>query len=89
MNFIRTGIREFVGLFVDDWLFTILLLAWIGAIALGRGHVDSGTLAVAFFAGVALLTLAFVVRRAKLLAPRPQAPNVEAKRSASAPTADA
>lgn len=66
MKVLRGIFDEIIGLFVDDWAFALLLLAWVGVFyALARsGRPPSGLI---FFAGLAVLTLAFVVRRARSL----------------------
>ena len=65
MTFLRNALAELVGLFVDDWLFVLLTLAWIGLFALPgvRSHgVGAGLL---LFGGLAALVLGFVARKAR------------------------
>jgi len=65
MAVLRTMARELLGLFVDDWAFALLLVVWVAAFAL-LGHILPGALEGAlFFAGLAILTLVFVMRKAK------------------------
>ncbi len=61
---LRTIARELLGLFVDDWAFALLLVAWVALFAtLGR-LLPGAWEGVLFFAGLAVLTLAFIVRAA-------------------------
>ncbi len=64
MNILRTIGTELLGLFVDDWAFALLVLAWIGLFRLLGPHRLPAWL---LFAGLAALTLAFVVRKARAL----------------------
>ncbi len=64
MNILRAIGTELLGLFVDDWAFALLVLAWIGLFRLLGPHRLSAPL---LFAGLAALTLAFVVRKANAL----------------------
>ena len=65
MTLLRTIASEFIGLFVDDWAFALLILAWVGLFAIPsvRAHLPySGP---ALFGGLAVLTLVFVARKAR------------------------
>ena len=64
MKLLRSIGSELLGLFVDDWAFALLVVAWVALFAL-LGPRHSPTFAVLFFAGLALLTLAFVWRKAR------------------------
>lgn len=64
MNVLRAALAELLGLFVDDWAFALCLAAWVGVIALVRHRLPSDIPAPLLFAGLAALTLVFVVRRA-------------------------
>ena len=67
MNVLRGIGSELLGLFVDDWAFALLIVAWVAAFGLfgPRLPPHSPLPAVVFLAGLAALTLAFVVRRAR------------------------
>ncbi len=58
-------LAELIGLFVDDWAFALLVLAWIGLFALPgvRAHLPLAGLIL--FLGFAALTLVFVARKAR------------------------
>lgn len=53
-------VRRTAGMFGDDWRSSATLLAWIALVALARGHVPATALAVALFAGPALVLVASV-----------------------------
>jgi len=54
---------ELIGLFVDDWRFALLLVAWVGVGKLMALHA-TGAAGPVFFAGLATILLAFVYVRA-------------------------
>lgn len=65
MTILRNILAELIGLFIDDWLFAMLVLLWVGVFALpGIRHFvpQFGPL---LFGGLALLTLVFVARKAR------------------------
>ena len=65
MTLLRNILAELIGLFVDDWLFALLVLLWVGGFALpGVRHAlpQAGPL---LFGGLAVLTLVFVTRKAR------------------------
>jgi len=65
MKLLRNILSEIVGLFVDDWAFAALALAWVALFALPgvRAHVSlAGPI---LFLGLALLTLVFVARKSR------------------------
>ena len=64
MRVLRAIGSELLGLFVDDWAFALLLIAWVVLFALLGPH-QSPVFAAIFFAGIALLTLVFVRRKAR------------------------
>ncbi|MBV9848994.1 MAG: hypothetical protein JO250_04820 [Armatimonadetes bacterium] len=64
MKVLRAIGSELLGLFVDDWAFALLLIAWVVLFALLRPR-QSPVFAAAFFLGIALLTLVFVRRKAR------------------------
>lgn len=64
MKILRAIFSELVGLFVDDWAFALLVLLWVGLFALPGIHASSFAAPV-LFAGLAVLTLVFLVRKAK------------------------
>ena len=65
MKTLRAALAEIVGLFVDDWAFAGLALAWIALFALPPVRALGGPAAVALWAGLAVLTLVFVARKAR------------------------
>jgi len=65
VKFLRTAWEELIGLFVDDWAFALLVLLWAGVFALPPVRAHARLAAPALFGGLAVLTLAFVVRRAR------------------------
>ena len=66
MKMLHTIGSELLGLFVDDWAFALLVVAWVVLFALlGPHRVHSPAFAVVFFGGFALLTLAFATRQAR------------------------
>ena len=66
MKLLHTIGSELLGLFVDDWAFTLLVIAWVAAFAvLGPRLSHSPAIAAVFFAGIAVLTLAFAARQAR------------------------
>lgn len=69
MNVLRAALSAIVGLFVDDWVFALALGVWVGVIALARHRLPADIPAPLLFAGLAVLTLVFVVRRARKMAP--------------------
>lgn len=64
MKLIRTIIAEMVGLFVDDWAFAVLTLLWIALFA-GPLRTLGAAAGPTLFAGLAGLTLLFVVRKVR------------------------
>ena len=72
MNWIKTVLREIYGLFVDDPLFTLSILAWLGLIWFGAVQAPHLHLALApwllaflLFAGLAAILLASTIRFAR------------------------
>lgn len=65
MNFLRNAIAEIIGLFVDDWLFAILLIIWVALTASAAHHLSPRLVGPVFFLGLAALTLTFAVRQAR------------------------
>lgn len=61
MNLLKGIWEELIGLFVDDWAFALLVLAWVGIFGLAHGRLPTWL----FFAGIAALVLAFTARRAR------------------------
>jgi len=73
MNILRAALAEIIGLFVDDWAFALALGVWVGLIALARHHLPPAAAAPLLFVGLAVLTLLFIVRRARSLRlPKPE-----------------
>jgi len=71
MKWIVDAARELVGLFVDDGSLAIAVLVWvaIAVLAFPALPVDGGWLAVALFAGLALILVENLLRTAR---PRPR-----------------
>jgi hypothetical protein len=71
MKWIVDAARELVGLFVDDGSLAIAVLIWvaIAVLAFPALPVDGGWLAVALFAGLALILVENLLRTAR---PRPR-----------------
>ncbi len=65
MKVIRTIVDELVGLFVDDWVFALLVLLWVGLFALPFRSVLGAWAGLGLFMGLAALALVFVVRRVR------------------------
>ena len=65
MNFLRNALAEIVGLFVDDWAFAGLALAWVAVFALPGVRAHPAQAGPALFLGLAVLTLVFVARKAR------------------------
>lgn len=65
MNLLRTIISEIIGLFVDDWAFAVLLVAWVLVQIVLTPRLSPTVAATLFFAGIAALTLVFVARKAR------------------------
>ena len=66
MKLLRSIGSELLGLFVDDWAFALLVIAWVAAFAvLGPRLPHSPIPAAVFFAGLAALTLVFAMRKAR------------------------
>ena len=65
MNFLRSALAEIVGLFVDDWAFAGLALAWVALFALPGVRAHTALAGPALFGGLAVLTLVFVARKAR------------------------
>lgn len=65
MKVIRTIFEELIGLFVDDWVFALLLLLWVGLFALPFRSVPGAWAGPGLFVGLAALALVFVVRQAR------------------------
>ncbi len=64
MTLIKSILTELIGLLVDDWVFALSLLAWVGVCALPSWRSNPELDAEELFLGLAVLTLAFVARRA-------------------------
>jgi len=69
MKLLRAALAEIVGLFVDDWAFALSLGVWVVLIALARHRLPPDLAAPLLFIGLAALTLVFVVRHARKMAP--------------------
>lgn len=65
MNLLRTMGTELVGLFVDDWTFALGIVVWLALMFVVGPRLPLSVAAPVFFLGLAALTLAFVVRKAR------------------------
>ncbi len=65
MNFLRNALAEIVGLFVDDWAFAGLAIAWVALFALPGFRAHAALSGPALFLGLAVLVLVFVARKAR------------------------
>lgn len=65
MKFLRAAVAEIVGLFVDDWAFALLTVAWIAVFALPPVRAQAALAALVLWGGLAVLTLVFVLRKAR------------------------
>ena len=66
MKLLRTIGSELLGLFVDDWAFALLVVAWVLLFAALTPHLPhTPALGALFFAGLAGLTLLFAWRKAR------------------------
>ena len=65
MTLLKNVMAELVGLFVDDWLFALLVLAWVGGFALLGVHGHGRIAGPLLFGGLAALVLGFVARKAR------------------------
>lgn len=68
---LRTIARELLGLFVDDWVFALLLVAWVAVFAIAGHRLPGAWEGALFFAGFAAFTLVFAVRKARVIRSRP------------------
>ena len=67
MAWLREIFRELFGLFVDDGSFAIAILAWIGLLwlLLPRLNISAGWNGIILFAGLGLILIESVLRRAR------------------------
>jgi hypothetical protein len=67
MRWIPAAARELIGLFVDDGSLALAVLAWvaIAVLAFPALPISGGWLAVALFAGLALILIENVLRSAR------------------------
>lgn len=65
MTILRNILAELIGLLVDDWAFALLILVWVGLFALPVVRTHMPLTGPALFLGLAVITLAFVARKAK------------------------
>ena len=66
MKLIQTIFSELIGLLVDDWAFAGLILVWVALLALFVRRASGDWAGPALFAGLAVLTLIFVARKARI-----------------------
>lgn len=67
MTWLRNIVAELFGLFVDDGSFAIAILAWLGVLWLALPHlaIDNTWSAIILFAGLAVILIESVLRRAR------------------------
>jgi hypothetical protein len=67
MKWVPAAARELVGLFVDDGSLAIAVLAWVAVVVLAFPAlpINSGWLAAALFAGLALILVENLLRAAR------------------------
>ena len=65
MKLLQTIVSEIIGLFVDDWAFAALALAWVALFALPGVRAHAAFAGPVLFLGLALLTLVFVARKSR------------------------
>lgn len=67
MSWPKTGLRELIGLFIDDGSLAVAVVVWIAAAVLifPALPIDQGGLAVILFAGIAAILVENVVRAAR------------------------
>lgn len=67
MKWIKTILREIFGLFVDDAAFALAILIWLGLMRwiASRLNLPATTVAILFFAGLALILIESTARYAR------------------------
>lgn len=67
MKWIKSILREIVGLFVDDGAFALAIIIWIGLIGWTTSHFSilSGSAAIILFVGLALILIESATRYAR------------------------
>ena len=67
MTWLRKIVTELFGLFVDDGSFAIAILVWLGVLWLALPHIpiDNTGRAMILFAGLAIILVESVLRRAR------------------------
>lgn len=67
MRWMRTALRELVGLFVDDGSLALATLIWLAIawLALGRFGLTTGWAGPVLFLGLALILIESALRRAR------------------------
>jgi hypothetical protein len=67
MTWLRKIAAELFGLFVDDGSFAIAILVWLGVLWLALPHlpINNGWRAIILFAGLAIILVESVLRRAR------------------------
>ena len=65
MKFLKTAVDEIVGLFVDDWRFAALVIAWIIIFNLIHKSLPSSIQSPLLVVPFGLFVLVFVLMRAK------------------------
>ena len=66
MSWLKTIIAEIYGLFVDDGIFALAIVAWLGiaSFVLPRVNIPANANALILFAGLLLIMLESTLRRA-------------------------
>lgn len=67
MKWIKTVLREIFGLFVDDAVFALAILLWLGLMRwmTSRLSLSPTSMAILFFAGLALILIESTARYAR------------------------
>jgi hypothetical protein len=65
MKVLQTIWSELIGLFVDDWRFAALVIAWIAVFKIAFPHPTSDVLSLVFFLGLAGFAVWFVALKAR------------------------
>lgn len=65
MNILRNIVSELIGLFVDDWVFALLLIGWVALFAIAGPRLSANAAGPLFLLGIALLVLTSTARKAK------------------------
>ena len=67
MHWLKTVLREILGLFVDEWSFALAILLWLAIvwITLTHLHLHAAAAGIILFAGLALILIESALRFAR------------------------